>query len=152
MLLGVPSSKIRTTGFREDIESFNRQVASEDAILPVAAEPVSVNLDWSVPEPYLSMDLSEYMFNAFGERRPQYTDAEFDLALKRIVDELEEVRKRGMTEFMRTIIYVLDMFRKHNIIWGVGRGSSCASYLLFIVGLHVVDCVRFDVPMEEFYH
>lgn len=153
LLLGVPSSKIRTTFTDPDIDLFNQQVPAEEEIRQVAPEPVNINLDWSIPEPYRSMDLDEYMFNAFDARRPtDYTEEQFNTALKRIVDELEEVRVRGMTEFMRTVIYVLDTLRKNNVIWGVGRGSSCASYLLFIIGLHAVDCVRFDVPLEEFYH
>jgi DNA polymerase III alpha subunit len=153
LLLGVPSSKLRIHGASEDIESFNRQVPEEDQVLPAIDEPVAIDLGWQIPEPYLSLDLDTYLLAKFDDNRPQdYTDAQYATALQRIADELEQIEQRGMVEFMRTIIYVLDTLRKNNVVWGVGRGSSCACYLLFIVGLHAVDCVRFEVPMEEFFH
>jgi DNA polymerase III alpha subunit len=37
-----------------------------------------------------------------------------------------------------------------NIVWGVGRGSSCSSYLLYLLGLHEVDVVKYDVDISDF--
>jgi DNA polymerase III alpha subunit len=40
--------------------------------------------------------------------------------------------------------------RANNIVWGVGRGSSVASYVLFLIGIHKVDSLYYDLPIEEF--
>jgi len=152
LLLGVKPSKLRVIGSSPAIDEYNHQVPTEDQLRP-AGDEVLINLDWSIPEPYYSLDLAVYLVEKFDERRPRdYTPDEYRQALERVALELEQVEIFGMVEFMRTVIYVLDMLRAHDVVWGVGRGSSCASYLLFIIGLHAVDCVRFDVPYEEFYH
>jgi len=48
------------------------------------------------------------------------------------------------------LIYVLDVMREKKVIWGVGRGSSCSSYLLYLLGLHEVDPVKYDVEFTDF--
>ena len=57
-----------------------------------------------------------------------------------------------MTEFVKTVIFIVDTFKEAGIVWGVGRGSSCASYILFLLGLHLVDPIKFDISMDEFFH
>jgi len=153
LLLGIPPSKLRVNGTNADITEFNTQVSELDQLLPVKPEPVNLDMSWQLPEKYQKIDLTEYMGQLFedkldGAQTPEYIDK----AIDRIEHELRQVHSRGMTEFMRTVIYIIDHLRANNIVWGVGRGSSCASYLLYLIGLHVVDCVTMDVDPEEFYH
>lgn len=152
LLLGVPPAKLRVTTLTDDVELFNTQVADKDQIKEVAPEPISLNMAWELPEAYQSLDLAEYVGAIFETKCSTYTEDEVDKALDRIALELNEVEKRGMVEFMRTVIFIMDELRANDVVWGVGRGSSCASYLLFLIGLHVVDCVKMDVSHEEFYH
>jgi DNA polymerase III alpha subunit len=49
------------------------------------------------------------------------------------------------------MVYIIDTLRKNNIVWGVGRGSSVASYVLFLLGVHRVDSVKYDIPLNEFF-
>ena len=143
LLLGIPPSKLRVTEETEEVLLFNAQVSDEELVRLVADESVSLDLSWQLPEPYASLALDEY----FASLTPSSV-----VANARVKAELGEIKKRGMIEFMRTVIYILDQLKANNIVWGVGRGSSCASYLLYLVGLHVVDCVKYDVSMEEFFH
>ena len=99
------------------------------------------------------MRTAEYMGILFeasldDTKSPEYIDK----AVDRIAYELNQVETRGMSEFMRTVIFIIDQLKAKNVLWGVGRGSSCASYLLFLIGLHVVDCVALDVNPDEFFH
>lgn len=151
---GLKPSALRVTELTAEIKSFNREVSDAEALKECSKEPINIDLTWILPQKYLTIDLWDHIISVFGERLKdlEYNDAELHEATCRIEAELLEVHARGMTEFMKTIIYVLDVFRAKNVIWGVGRGSSCASYILFILGLHVVDCVKFAVPMEEFFH
>lgn len=153
LLLGIPPSKLRVTEMTPDVEEFNTQVSTDDELLLVADEPINLDMGWQLPEKYQTLDLQEYMGEQFEKNCPEeYSQQQIEKALDRIVDELHEVEARGMVQFMQTVIYILDQLRANNILWGVGRGSSCASYLLYLIGLHVVDCVTMDVPMDEFYH
>ena len=40
--------------------------------------------------------------------------------------------------------------RKNNIVWGVGRGSSVASFVLFLIGVHKINSLYYDISIDEF--
>ena len=152
---GVPPRKL--LALREDpqVDQFNDQVAESDSIkLYDSAAPISIELAWQVPQEFLDIELLDFFTDVFAERVNSfgYTDQQFNLACDRIQKEIVEIEERGMVEFMQTVIYIIDTFKKTGQVWGVGRGSSCACYLLFLAGLHVVDCIKLDVPMDEFFH
>jgi DNA polymerase III alpha subunit len=155
LLHGAAAAQLRVSEIDSDVELFNANVSDEEQ-LKLPEEAVELDLGWQLPEPLASWgaeELRRYIAIRFELNCPQsYSPAQFDLALERLEAELQEIQRRGMTEFFKTIIYVLDVFREKKVVWGVGRGSSCASYILFILGLHSVDCVALDVPMEEFFH
>jgi DNA polymerase III alpha subunit len=163
LLLGIAPSQLRVAGSEADVAQFNEQVAAEDELRIAGPEPINIDLTWQLPKKYMELNLEIHMFGTLEERMglvqssPEMKDLDYDMtelhkAMCRVQAELDEVKKRGMEEFMRTVIFILDELKKNNVVWGVGRGSSCASYLLFLIGLHVVDCVKMDVPMEEFFH
>lgn len=156
LVRGIPPSMIRVRESSFEIESFNAQVTEEERIRTEYPEPVNLNMAWRLPDEYRELNLENYIVSKFLNRSDEflkkYGVEQYDEAVVRIAAEYEQIEKRGMVEFMRTIIYVLDTFRKNEIIWGVGRGSSCACYILFVLGLHSVDCVQHQIPLEEFFH
>ena len=153
LLLGIPPSKLRISADTPEMDEFNAQVSEADQLKLAVDEAVNLDMAWQLPEKYQKLDLEEYMATAFESYCPaSYTPEQIELAIDRISFELHEVEARGMVEFMQTVIYIIDQLRKHDIVWGVGRGSSCASYLMFLIGLHVVDCVTMDVSPLEFFH
>jgi DNA polymerase III alpha subunit len=46
--------------------------------------------------------------------------------------------------------YLVDTLRKNIIVWGVGRGSSVASYILYLIGVHRIDSLYYDLDIAEF--
>jgi DNA polymerase III alpha subunit len=157
IIRGVRPSEIRIRGTDQEVELFNREVSEADVLRSDSSEPVNIDMAWQLPQKYKDLNLREYVFDKFIEvgARLGYanlSEPECDAYADRLDAELAEIERRGMVEFTKTIIFVLDTFREKGILWGVGRGSSCASYVLYILGLHVVDCVKFNVPMEEFFH
>ena len=81
-----------------------------------------------------------------------YTEDQLNAASDRIGVELRLFKEAGLNDLLRTICFVLHEFEQKQIVWGVGRGSSCASYLLFIIGLHEVDPIKNDIDISEFFH
>ena len=71
--------------------------------------------------------------------------------IERLSFELEEMKKRDMIPFIRCLVYVIDRFREKDVVWGIGRGSSCASLIMFVLGINRVDPVKYDIPKEEFF-
>lgn len=153
LLLGLGPHEIRVSDENWEIQQFNANVPGEDELRP-SSDPVKINLAWQLPPDYKNLDITERVIDALAERADElkYSGLETAQAAERIAEELVEIKRRGMMEFMRTVIYVLDTFRQNGVVWGVGRGSSCACYILFILGLHAVDCLKLDVPAEEFFH
>jgi DNA polymerase III alpha subunit len=41
--------------------------------------------------------------------------------------------------------------RDNNIVWGVGRGSSVASYVLYLLGIHKIDSIKYNLSPDEFF-
>ena len=71
-------------------------------------------------------------------------------AVERISIELEMYRARNLYPVLRVLIYIIDTMRKHDIVWGVGRGSSVASYVLYILGIHKIDSLKYNLDIKEF--
>lgn len=101
---------------------------------------------WITPPPYVTMDIADRCMTMMLDRSldtPTYMD--------RLVDEIALMYARDMEPFVRCVVWITDMMRKKDIVWGLGRGSSCASLILFVLGINKVDPVRYDIPKEEFY-
>ena len=70
--------------------------------------------------------------------------------IERIEMEYAMFDDRGLVPLLQFLIFIVDYMRKYEIVWGVGRGSSVASYALFLIGVHKVDSIRYSLPIEEF--
>ena len=150
---GLKPSQLRLSSTSPEIEEFN-SFAGDEALKLETPEPVTFSFDWQIPARYLELDVAEHVQTVFSERFHElaYDATQEESAFNRVARELEEFERRGLNDLLRVIIYVLDRFREAGQVYGVGRGSSCASFVLFLLGLHVVDPIKFDVPLEEFMH
>ena len=102
---------------------------------------------WMMPEQYRNINIEEYCFTKMVDMKlDQYRDY-----LDRLTTELLRVQEKDMYDFIRCLIWITDTLRGNKIVWGVGRGSSCASLIMFLIGVNKVDPVKYDIPMEEFY-
>ena len=96
--------------------------------------------NWFLPESYAELDIK-----AFVTQKCQTTEE-----LHRVESELKEFEKRGMLNILRWLKYFVDTMTANNLIWGVGRGSSVSSYVLFLIGVHKVDSMKYDLDIHEF--
>jgi DNA polymerase III alpha subunit len=95
---------------------------------------------WFMPESYRNMDIAELVLNLCA------TDAQ----LQRCGHELMLFQERGLFDLLRYLKYLVDVMSEHKLIWGVGRGSSVASYVLFKLGVHRIDSLYYDLDPAEF--
>lgn len=95
--------------------------------------------DWFIPDEYKNMDIEGYLVHVCPKENYQ-----------RLIEELQEFRARNMLPLLRTLKYVVDTLRQNNIIWGVGRGSSVASYVLYLLGVHKIDSIKYQLDWQEF--
>jgi DNA polymerase III alpha subunit len=68
----------------------------------------------------------------------------------RVTAELKLFKNRGMYPVLRLLIYLVDFMRAHNVVWGVGRGSSVASFCLYLIGIHRINSLKYDLDINEF--
>lgn len=95
---------------------------------------------WFLPEEYLNMDIAQWVLD----------QCKSDAELQRAGKELLMYQERNMFTFLKYLKYLVDTMRKNNIVWGVGRGSSVSSFVLFILGVHRINSLYFDLDIEEF--
>jgi DNA polymerase III alpha subunit len=70
--------------------------------------------------------------------------------ITRVDEEWLAYQDRNMEDLLRYMVYLVDFMREHNIVWGVGRGSSVASYILYLIGVHKVNSIQFGLDWREF--
>jgi DNA polymerase III alpha subunit len=59
-------------------------------------------------------------------------------------------QERNLFNLLKYLKYLVDTMRNNKIIWGVGRGSSVASYVLYLLGVHRIDSMYYDLDPGEF--
>ena len=97
--------------------------------------------EWLIPQQYRELDIENYLL-ALSRN---------DKDLVRVQWELEEFEKRKLLPVLRTIKYLVDIMREHKIVWGVGRGSSVSSLVLFLIGVHRIDPIKWNLDAGEFF-
>lgn len=95
---------------------------------------------WFMPEEYKHLDIAEHVLNLC------HTDAE----LQRCGQELMMFQERNLFNLLRYLKYLVDLMTQHRLIWGVGRGSSVASFVLYKLGVHKIDSLYYDLDPAEF--
>jgi DNA polymerase III alpha subunit len=73
-----------------------------------------------------------------------------DDELQRVGKELLMFQDRDLFDLLRYLTYLVSVMKENNIIWGVGRGSSVSSYVLYLLGVHQIDSMFYDLDPGEF--
>jgi len=87
---------------------------------------------WLMPQEYKTMDMEGYLVHVCPKENYQ-----------RLMEELRLFKKYNMMDLLRYLKYLVDVMRENNVVWGVGRGSSVASYTLFLLGIHKIDSIKY---------
>lgn len=94
---------------------------------------------WFTPEPWKSINLRDWCLNK----------CKSEIEKNRVEYELSEFEKRNMIPIMRHLIYCVEKWRESNVVWGVGRGSSVSSFVLFLIGINRINPIEFDLNIHE---
>jgi len=135
----------------EDPEDFNKSRSDLHAEVPHLSGYVALTdsieefdqqyqTKWHMPDEYKALDVAAYVLGLCNS----------DPELQRVGQELLLYQERDLFNLLRYMKYLVDTMRKHNIVWGVGRGSSVASYVLYLIGIHKIDSIYYQLDIEEF--
>jgi DNA polymerase III alpha subunit len=73
-----------------------------------------------------------------------------ETATARVNMEMDMFEERGLIPLLQLMVYLVDHFRQNKIVWGVGRGSSVSSYCLYLIGVHKIDSIQYDLDINDF--
>jgi len=96
---------------------------------------------WNMPPDYKTLDIEKWLVEQCPPWDPQAT---------RLQEELEAYKARNMLDLLRWLKYFVDTCEKEGVVWGVGRGSSVASYVLYLIGVHSIDPIKYNLDWHEF--
>jgi len=95
---------------------------------------------WHMPPEYRDMDIVQHVLDL----------CQNDVELQRVGQELLMYQERDMMDVLRYMKYLVDVMTQNRIIWGVGRGSSTASFVLYLLGVHRINSIEYDLDPGEF--
>jgi hypothetical protein len=95
---------------------------------------------WFMPDSYRLYDIVDWL----------YCECKTTEEKTRVTEELKLYAQHNMIDLLKYLKYLVDTMRQNNIVWGVGRGSSVASYCLYLIGVHKVDSIKYKLDIHEF--
>ena len=122
--LGIDLPIINTVPDREPLDEFDQR---------------NIN-NWHMPEKYYNIDVKQWLLDK------TQTEEERD----RVLIEYSLFENKKFVKVLQFLIYFVDTLRANNIVWGVGRGSSVASFCLFLIGVHKINPLLYDLDIKEF--
>lgn len=97
---------------------------------------------WYMPDEYKNLDIASWVLEQCNGN---------EVELQRCGQELLEYAARDLLPLLQYLKYLVDLMKTNNIVYGVGRGSSTASFVLYKIGVHRINSITYQLPLEEFF-
>lgn len=135
----------------DEVQTYNKKFINDQ--LKYKTNFKETSTDWNLPKKYKNLDVENFIWNKLKDEvdKKNFTEDEYKERVTRIKMELRIWKKRDLLDMLRFLTYMVKVFEENKIIWGTGRGSSCASYVLYLIGLHQVDSVKYKLDLGEFF-
>ena len=111
------------------------------------------SLEWNIPSEYIELNIKEVIYKRLKHEFDENDFSMYDenVRIDRVKSELVQWEDRDLMGVLRLLMYIVDTFVETDTIWGTGRGSSCCSYILYLVGVHDVDSIYYDLDITDFF-
>ena len=123
-VLGVPSTINFDKELELTIDEFHEQKTSQ----------------WRVPEKYKKIDIISLLLDRCTT----------DDQRARVNEEYALFQEKELIPLLQFLLFLVDYLRANKYVWGVGRGSSVSSYVLFLIGVHKIDSLAYGLDIKEF--
>lgn len=130
-----------------DIDKFNLESPYDISVHQESTQTIedfdkNYQAQWFIPNEYQQLDIIDHIISLCPGN---------DDAMLRVATELALFQQHNMLNLLNWVKYFVDTCRENKVLWGLGRGSSVASYVLFLMGLHKVDSLKYDLDIKEFF-
>jgi len=136
--------------YLEDIDKYSNSLKQLGIDLPLVKaiqkktglkEFDKANCDhWHMPEKYYQINVLQWLLDK----------CQNDEEKMRVQMEYALFEKKKFIRVLQFLIYFIDTLRTNNVVWGVGRGSSVASFCLFLIGVHKINPMLYNLDITEF--
>ena len=144
---GVPCENLFIDSTGEEVEQYNKLVKKSNTFTK-KTECEDLYFEWNIPEHYKNLNIKQYLIEKLISTNLESNDCKDRLS--RMLYELKLYEARDLCVVLRTIIYIINTLEENDVVWGVGRGSSVSSYILYLIGVHDVDSFKYNLNIEDF--
>lgn len=123
-----------------ELENVPQLIEHTLAQVSVADFDEEMRSKWHMPAKYRELDIAKWLLE----------QCKHEEEIQRVGKELLLYQNRGQFQLLQYMKYLVDLMREHNIVWGVGRGSSVSSFVLFLIGIHRINSIYYGLDVEEF--
>jgi len=134
------------TELTDEIKKFNSFVPTNEQI-KIKEGVGDCTLNWMLPDTFSTLNPWEYTMEKFLSTPNMDCP---DERAERLVQEFKLYKKLNLLPILRVLIYIINTLEENNLVWGVGRGSSVSSYVLYVLGVHDVDSFAYDLDITDF--
>jgi DNA polymerase III alpha subunit len=133
------------------VQEYNKHVSKEKEI-KVKTASRDISIEWTIPERFKNLDIFEHLVKMHGELMADCDQQELDKRELRLCQEIYKFKQLGLDDVLRAVIWIINSLTTNNVVWGVGRGSSVSSYVLYVIGVHDVDSFQYGLNIDDFLH
>jgi DNA polymerase III alpha subunit len=109
--------------------------------LPSISENPKYDYSWFMPDKYKDIDLATYLKEKCKSSQE----------INRVEEELMLFEMAGKMDFVKYLIYLVDHMNRNGIVWGVGRGSSISVFIFYLIGIHKVNSLKYNLDYSDFF-
>lgn len=133
----------------ETIREFNRCNLQSEQLL-IKEENNIPPIEWNIPDEYKSLDIENYIMQKLEDEIIDMSDDECTCRIKRVMYEIQLFKQFDFMDVLKMLTYVINTLIENDVIYGVGRGSAVSSYVLYLLEIHDVDSVKYELDVRDF--
>jgi len=142
-------AQVRVSKITTPIEQYNR-FADITVNTPADIDYQVEHPQFVLPPRYKKLDVQRYLDELLVGDIKHLSRQEQGDRVDRYDQEIDWYVSRDKADMLRTLVYIVDVLEKNEIPWGVGRGSSISSYVLYLIGVHDIDPIKYNLDWREF--
>jgi len=136
----IVDGKLTVVEKTNEIAGYNVLIAQVVDDLSIEEFDAKNHKEWFMPDSYKEMDIAKHVLSL----------CKTEHELQRCGQELLMYMERDLFDLLRYMVYLVDTMELNNVTWGIGRGSSVSSYVLYLLKVHRVDSIFYKLDPSEF--
>lgn len=147
-----PHTNIFVDKITEEIEAYNRN--GSDQQFKVKTKFKELDTKWNLSSIYKNIDIAKHIADLLVKEcinnQWPISSIEYSKRKERVAHELKLYENKNLLDVLRALIYIINTLEDNNVVWGVGRGSSVSSYILYLFKVHDVDSCHYNLDISDF--